>query len=207
MSSVETRSALMAAAVRLSSSSGPRALTARGIATEAGVNQALVFYHFDGVEGLLRDAYEEATDRMVGEFATELEGASSFEELYAVGVRLSERGRTDGSASLLAQVIAAAHTDPAMAEALAAPLRRWHAAVADAVRRILAERGMDQGVDVEATSGALAAATIGMITLDAAPGAPLGQTLDAVRGLPGLVDRALRLVPAALARRILRGRE
>lgn len=206
MSSAETRAALVRATIALSTRVGNRGLTARAIATEAQVNQALIFYHFQGVPGLLREAYEDATRAMVAEHARDLSSVTSLDDLYAVGARLAERSRTDGSATLLTQVIADAHTDPEMAAVLGSTLMLWQEAVEDALRRLLSARGLERAVDVPATTRALAAATIGMIVLDAVPGQPLGDTLGSVRGLPGLVDRVLRRVPAPVARRVLRAR-
>src|SRR5438093_1369574 len=49
----ETRAALVAAALETLKTEGFRGTTARAIAGRAGVNQALVFYHFGGVDELL----------------------------------------------------------------------------------------------------------------------------------------------------------
>ncbi|GAB2773696.1 TetR family transcriptional regulator [Nocardioides salsibiostraticola] len=203
MSAEETRAALRKAAVRLVGREGLRGATARAIATEADVNQALVFYHFDGVDGLLREAFDEGTRAMLDTYAAALAGATSIADLHAVGLSMSQAARVDGSAALLAQVIAAAHTDPEQARLLGRSLRLWHAAVGDAVRRLLAERGVVREIDVEATTAALSAATIGMIILDTLDPAPLGQTLPSVGRLAQLSDRVLRLVPAPLLRRVL----
>lgn len=203
MSAEQTRAALRDAAVRLVGREGLRAATARGIATEAGVNQALVFYHFDGVDGLLREAFDHGTRAMIATHAAALEQATSLADLHAVGVEMAEASRADGSAALLAQVVAAAHTDPEQARLLGHSLRLWRDAVGDAVRRLLAERGIDRDVDVEATTSALAAAVIGMITLDTLDPPPLGRTLPSVGRLAQLTDRVLRLVPAPLLRRVL----
>jgi AcrR family transcriptional regulator len=202
MSSQETRAALMDAAVRLTATSGTKALTARGIAGEAGVNQALVYYHFQGIEGLLKEAYERATLAMIEEFSADLDGVNTFEGLYAVGAKLAERAAEDGSASLLSSVIAAAHTDEQMADMLRASMDHWRAAISATVRRILDARGLAGAVDIDAMTSSLAASTIGMVTIGAVPSQPLGDPLIAVQGLPGLLDRILRLVPAPLARRI-----
>lgn len=202
MSAEETRNALMDAAVHLTATQGARGLTVRAIAGEAGVNQALVHYHFKGVEPLLREAYERATLAMLSGYVGELAAAQTFDDLYRVGVTLGERAREDGSAAMLSHVIAAAHTDPAMADVMGRCLTHWTDAVADSVRRILATRGLADVVEVDAITQSLAAATIGMVTIGTLPDAPLGNPLDAVRGLPTLLDRTLRFVPAPLARRI-----
>lgn len=206
MSTEATRVALMDAAVRVTATVGTKGLTARGIAAEAGVNQALVFYHFEGVEGLLQAAYQRATAAMVAGFAEDLAAATTFEELYGVGARLAAGAAQDGSAALLSHVISAAHTDDQMAAMLRDALSLWRAAVSDSVLRILSARGLDGAMDVAALSDSLAASTIGMVTLGAVPGQPLGNPLEAVRGLPPVLDRVLRLVPRPLVRRIFTAR-
>lgn len=205
MSSEETKVALMEAAVRLTSRVGTKGLTARGIAGEAGVNQALVYYHFDGVDGLVHDAYERATLAMIATYTHDLESVSSFDELYRVGAKLATKAREDGSAALLSHVIAAAHNDEAMAAMLKSNMTRWNAAVATSIRSILAQRGLAGAIDSDALTASLVASTIGMLTMGSVPGQPLGDPIDSVRGLPPLLDRAMKLVPAPIARRIFGG--
>ncbi|HMM93581.1 helix-turn-helix domain-containing protein [Phycicoccus sp.] len=202
--STTTRQDLMDAAVRLTARAGARGLTARAIGAEAGVNQALIFYHFEGVEGLLRAAYAAATRAMVDDYAAELAAATTFTDLYAVGSRLGERSRADGSAALLVHVMAASHHDPEMAAALADSLGTWREVVTEAVRRVVRTHGLDGAVDADGLAGALAASTIGMVTVDALPGAPLGPTLRAVEPVPRIVDAIAARFPRALARRIAR---
>lgn len=202
MSAEDTRVALMDAAVHLTATQGTRGLTVRAIAGEAGVNQALVHYHFKGVEPLLREAYERATAAMMADYAADLASALTFDDLYRVGAQMAARAREDGSAAVLSAIVAAAHTDPAMAEVLARNLASWHTAVGESVARVLASRGLSDVVEVETLTGSLAAATIGMVTIGSVPGQPLGDPMQALGGLPAMLDRTLRFVPSALARRI-----
>lgn len=202
MSTAETRAKLMEAAVSLTAREGVRAATARSVAAEAGVNQALVFYHFDGLEGLLREAYAEATGAMVAGIVEELDRATTFADLHEVGTRLAARSQEDGSAALLAHAISAAHTDEAMARMLASMLQLWESSLTGTVHRVLQHHGLEDAVDVGSLSRAIAASSIGMITLDAVPGRPLGSTLPSLAGIARLVDRASRLVPAPLVRRL-----
>lgn len=202
MSAEDTRVALMDAAVRLTATQGTRALTVRAIAGEADVNQALIHYHFKGVEPLLREAYERATAAMMAEYASALASVTTFDDLYRVGAQMAERSREDGSAAVLSAIVAAAHTDPAMADVLARNLEKWNAAVSESVARVLNARGLGDVVEVETLTSSLAAATIGMVTIGSVPGQPLGDPMQALGGLPSMLDRTLRFVPAALARRI-----
>lgn len=205
MSSEETKVALMEAAVRLTATVGTKGLTARGIAGEAGVNQALVYYHFEGVDGLVHDAYERATLSMIASYTHDLGSVTTFEELYRVGATMAEAARDDGSAALLSHVVAAAFNDEAMARMLHENMARWHDAVAASIRHILALRGLAGAVDSDALTASLTASTIGMMTMGSVPGQPLGDPIASVRGLPPLLDRAMKLMPAPIARRIFGG--
>lgn len=192
----------MDAAVRLTSTAGARGLTARAIGGEAGINPALIFYHFDTVENLLRLAYARATEAMVQEYGDALGSARTFADLYAVGDRLGASSRADGSAALLTHVMAASHHDDQMAAALADSLGSWREVVTAAMHRVARHHGLDGVLDVDALAGALAASTIGMVTVDALPGAPLGSTMRAIEPLPRVVDALASRFPRALARRI-----
>lgn len=204
MSSEQTRQALVDATVRVVGRQGMRAATARGIAGEAGVNQALVYYHFDGVPGLIRHAFDTATRAMIADYTAGLERCQTFGELHAVGVELSDRAVADGSASLLSQVIATAHVEPQTSELLNHSMQLWHESVSAALARVLDRQGLLASVDLAATTDTLVSATIGMITLGGVPGRPLGDPVRNLVGLASLLDTALRLVPAPLTRRILK---
>ena len=204
--SAATREHLMDAAVRLTARTGARGLTARAIGAEAEVNQALIFYHFESVEGLLRAAYARATRAMVADYADALGSASTFADLFAVGERLGRSSREDGSAVLLTHVMAASHHDAQMAASLADALGVWREIVTAAVERVVRHHGLDGALDPEPLAGALAASTIGMVTVDALPGAPLGATMAAVAPLPRAVDVLAARFPRALVRRLARSR-
>lgn len=205
MSSEETRVALMEAAVRLTARAGTKALTARGIAGEAGVNQALVHHHFDGVDGLVNAAYERATLAMIDDYTADLESVNTFEELYGVGARMARDARENGSAALLSHVVAAAYTDEAMARMVRDNMVKWNDAVSSSIRHILTTRGLQGALDIDALTASLTASTVGMMTMGSVPGQPLGDPITAVRGLPPMLDRAMRVVPAPIARLIFGG--
>lgn len=204
MSSQATKQALMDAAVRLTASQGMKALTARGIASEAGVNQALVYYHFDGVPGLLRTAYDHATRAMIAGHVDRLARSTTFTQLHQAGVEIADQARADGSAALLSQVIASAHVEPATADLLTGSMALWHTSVADALGNVLDRHGLRSQVDLPRTTDTLVAATVGMIALGGLPSQPFGDPMRNVGHLAGLLDTALKLVPSAITRRILK---
>lgn len=194
----------MDACITLLAQEGSGALSVRRVATEADANVALVSYHFGGMKGLVRQAYSRATRQLIDRYVAELDAAQSIEDLYAVGLRLSEESKDDGSAAVLASALAAAFHDAEHAAAIAESLGMWRDAVRSAVERVFAEKGLADAVDVEAVAGAVSASMIGMVTMDALEPRPFGQTLGALGPFVRLVDRTIRLVPGPIARRILR---
>ena len=65
-----TRARLVEAALQSLQEEGFAGTTARSIAARAGVNQALVFYHFGGVDGLLLAALDASATERLGRYET-----------------------------------------------------------------------------------------------------------------------------------------
>src|ERR1039457_1757513 len=86
-----TRQALIEAAVEVLKSRGFNGASARAIATEAGVNQALVFYHFGTVAELLLAALDEVSARRLRRYTTELADVTNSLSLIALADRKSTR--------------------------------------------------------------------------------------------------------------------
>lgn len=193
----------MDATITVIAEEGISAVTVRRIAATAGVNQALVSYHFDGLTGLLRAAYQRSTSKLVAEWETHFAQVQSFTELHRVGLDLAEQAKKDGSAAVLAQVIAAGFHDPHQAEAIGDALQLWRSATEAAILRVLAEHRFEDVVDPQQLAESVTAAVIGMLLLDCIEPAPLGNTLSTLAPMLKLVDRAARLIPAPLARRIM----
>src|SRR5256885_3396640 len=83
-----TREALVDAAFATLREEGFAGTTARAIATRADVNQALVFYHFGGVDNLLLAALDRsAGDRLV-RYTAAMTGATTTAERIAAAKRL-----------------------------------------------------------------------------------------------------------------------
>ena len=86
-----TRQALIEAAVEVLKSRGFNGASARAIATEAGVNQALVFYHFGTVAELLLAALDEVSARRLRRYTTELADVTNPVSLIALPTKAVRR--------------------------------------------------------------------------------------------------------------------
>src|ERR1019366_4970 len=72
-----TRQQLIDAAIETLKDHGYAGASARVIANRAGVNQGLIFYHFDSVTGLLLAALDSVSDMRQARYSSAVDGACS----------------------------------------------------------------------------------------------------------------------------------
>ena len=83
MAASDTRERLLAATIDLLGGPGLTAVSARSVANAAGVNQALVFYHFSTVAALVREATRVSTQRGVDHYRPGIAAAALAHAQYA----------------------------------------------------------------------------------------------------------------------------
>jgi AcrR family transcriptional regulator len=198
----DTRRRLLDGALTTIRTHGVAGASARSIAAAAGVNQALIFYHFGSVDGLVAEACRSASAVRVAQFRDRLTGVRSFGELLATGRELHAEERALGNVRVLAQVLAGAQGDDQLAGTAAASLRLWTAELAPVLDRLLADSPLRDLVDVPALTTAVAAAFIGLELFEAVDPAGATAALDTLGRLAVLVDAVDELDP--VARRMLR---
>ncbi|MFC0681740.1 TetR/AcrR family transcriptional regulator [Lysobacter korlensis] len=155
-----TRDRLLGAAVQLIGEVGWHSVSTRLVADRAGVNQALVHYHFRSVSGLLIAATTATADTMLTRVADELAGQPSVDA--GVALMLDEIARytaDDPEALLLLEALLASTRLPALREQLAGTVRGFRASVAAWLQRI----GAGSAADAEVAAAALGAALDGIV--------------------------------------------
>jgi AcrR family transcriptional regulator len=200
----DTRQRLIDGTIETVRTHGLVGTSARTIAATAGVNQALVFYHFGSVNDLLKAACLTATQASVTRFAEQLDGVTDLRQLLALGrtVHAEERGR--GNVMVLAQMLAGAQTDPDVAETTATALRLWIAPIEGALTRLLAGSPVAELLDTAGLARAVSAGFIGLELYEGVAPDEAGAALDALDRLAVLVEVVDDLGP--VARRALRGK-
>src|SRR5258706_14335822 len=111
----QTRAALVSAALETVKAEGFARTTARAIAQRAGVNQALVFYHYGGVNDLLLAALESSSQERLAAYREALAEVTSLEEASARAAELYREDVAGGPVTVLAELVGAslAHPRPA----------------------------------------------------------------------------------------------
>lgn len=119
------RAAILEAAGRVLGRDGAVEFSTRAVATEAGVNQSLIHYHFQTKENLmlavLADMDARLLERQAGMYASDM----SFADKWARAVAFYKDDLASGYVRLLMELWAIGFANPAVREAVRARIRRW----------------------------------------------------------------------------------
>lgn len=197
-----TRDKLLEAAALALAEDGVAGVSARTLAARADVNQALVFYHFGSVSGLLDAAVRRSVDVAVESYHERFAEVSSLAELLSVGRDLHAAEMRAGNVQQMAQVMAGAMRDETLARAGRYAMDRWTAEVEAVLTRVLKPTPLHGLVDPRGLGRAVAAGFIGLelyegVDPDAAADAmdaleAIGALVSALEGLPPMAVRAVR---------------
>jgi AcrR family transcriptional regulator len=195
--SLETKTKLLEGALRVLTEQGIAKISARTVATAAGVNQALVFYHFGSVDELLAAACRYGAEQAVSRYRARLAEVTSLSELLTVGRQMHEEERDGGHVALLGQLLAGAQTHPALGPATAAGLDLWIAEIEKVLTRVLAGTPFGEFTDPAGLARAVAASFVGIELYEGVDDAGAHAALDALEQLGALVAALEELGPVA----------
>ncbi|MFE0424753.1 TetR/AcrR family transcriptional regulator [Streptomyces sp. NPDC058953] len=181
--SQETRLKLLEGALRTLTEHGIAKASARNIAAAAGVNQALVFYHFGSVDDLLAEACRHGARERVERYRPRLESVGSLAELLAFGREMHREERENGSVTALAQLLAGAQTQPRLGPATTAGLELWIAEIEKVLVRVLRDTPLGEFTDPPGLARAVSAAFIGLELYEGVDPDGAGRALDALERL------------------------
>jgi AcrR family transcriptional regulator len=201
---VTTREKLLRATQEALVEDGIAHLSARTVASRAGVNQALVFYHFGSVSELAEAAARALSDESVGYYRERFVEVDSLTALLALGQEIHERERITGNVSVMAQLMAGAQRDEVLARAARYALELWCAEVEIVVRRVLAPSPLADVVEPVGLARAISAAFVGLELYEGVDADGAGSALATLERLGVLVEVLDDLGP--VARRAVRAR-
>lgn len=202
--SAETKQKLLEGALRTLTEQGIAKTSARTIAAAAGVNQALVFYHFGSVDELLAAACRHGSEQRVSRYRERLDAVSSLSELLEFGREMHEEERAAGHVAVLGQLLAGAQTQPRLAPATAAGLALWIEEIEKVLIRVFSATPLGEFADPSGLARAVAASFVGIELYEGVDADGAGRALDALEQLSLLVTAVEELGP--LAQRAMRHR-
>ena len=206
-SGADTRDRLIAGAIETLRRHGIAGTSARTIAAATDTNQALIFYHFGGMEELLVEACRQATQRRVEAYRDRFATVGSLRELLTVGQEIHTAEKAEGNVAVLAQLLAAGQTDPALGKATADALNLWVAEIETVLTRLLADSPLAPVIEPASLSRAVSAAFIGLELyegVDAVGGSTALQALDQLGRLVELIEDLGPLTRRAVRSRVRR---
>jgi AcrR family transcriptional regulator len=181
---VDTRTRILDAALAALRADGIAGVSARSIARHGGFNQALIFYHFGSVEGLLVAVARSESERRSALYAEALREVTSLSELVAVARRLHDEEFQAGTVAALTQMLAGAVGSEDLSRGIREALDPWTSLVRETIARLLGDTPYAELLPAADLTAAVAALFLGIELLagidpDAA-GDSLFGTMEAV---------------------------
>jgi AcrR family transcriptional regulator len=171
--------------------------SARAVAAAAGVNQALVFYHFGRLDALLTAACLDATQARVEVYRAAFAKVKSLRQLLALGRRLHEEERAAGNVAILAQLLAGVQTEPSLAGPVKEALDLWVVEIETVVSRLMGQTPLGDLVDPAGLARAISAAFVGLELYEGVDRAGANAALDTLDRLGTLLEVVESLGPVA----------
>ncbi|GAA0330078.1 TetR/AcrR family transcriptional regulator [Streptomyces blastmyceticus] len=133
----DTKERLIDAAGTVLRTQGYGRSSARTIAKEAGVNSALVFYHFGGVDPLLFAALDRSSAERMAVLSDAVTGCRTLEDLVEAGTRVYRHDIDAGHLTLFSELVAAAVAKPELRDEIKVRAEPWIAFVEETLERVI----------------------------------------------------------------------
>jgi AcrR family transcriptional regulator len=120
-----TRQQILEAAFETLREEGFSAATSRAVARRGGFNQALVFYYFGSMDGLLLAALDSTKEQRLTAYRETLAAATTIEDVLAAITRLFEEDLESGHITVVSQMIAGSVGRPELAPQMLSRMEPW----------------------------------------------------------------------------------
>lgn len=145
----DTKARILEATFRQLATQGYAALRMRDIAAQAGVNVALINYHFGSKEQLVLDVLDAANEKLLERQSTMYRGPQGFAEKWAEARRFYESDLASGFVRVQAELMAAAYSNPWLRDRVAPRILAWGNLIYAGVREAFDELAA-QGIKLPA---------------------------------------------------------
>lgn len=189
-----TKDRIIRAALDCLRNEGIVGVSARAIARTGDFNQALIFYHFGSVDGLLVAAALVESRERANRYADQLAEVSTLPELVAVARTLHEVEVMSGNTAMLVQLMAGAARSDELRVGVAQGFTPWMEMVEAAVTRVVAGTAFADLVPVSDLSYVIASLFLGMDLITG-----LEPDVDRTTSLFETMERLGRLVDALMS--------
>lgn len=193
----DARSRIVTAALEVLRDDGIAGVSARAIARRGDFNQAMIFYYFGSVEGLLIAVARSESERRSALYAERLRQVTSLAELVAVARHLHDEEFASGNVAALTQMLAGAVRSEELAHGIWDALEPWTRLVGDTIERLLAGAPYAETLPREDLTSAVTALFLGIeLFTGLVPNRGQASLFATMESAAGLVDSLLRSAPS-----------
>jgi AcrR family transcriptional regulator len=186
----ETRVKIIEAARQVLRDQGITEASARNIARQGDFNQALIFYHFGSIEGLLIAVAEDEGRLRATLYAEQFQRITKLAELVRIARDVHSHEMDTGGPTVLSQLLAGALSSEPIAQGMVQAMQPWMDLVNSAMGQTVASTPFVSMLPSEDLAFAVASLFIGMELLSSLdPTAKQAERLfDMFGNLAGLAD-------------------
>jgi AcrR family transcriptional regulator len=158
----ETKDRIVDAAVETLKKDGFAGASARTIAQRGRFNQALIFYHFGTIDGLLLAALDRTSEERMRAYREAIEGATSVAELAAVAARVFREDLRSGHIKVMAELIAGTSSHPGLGLEISRRVEPWIELTREVGQRISRGTGLEEVLPPEDIAFAVVSLFLGI---------------------------------------------
>lgn len=187
----ETKARILEAAYQRLAREGYAALSVREIARDAGVNFALIHYHFESKDKLVIAVLDEANRRLLDRQQRMYAASGGFADKWAQARRFYENDLASGFVRVLMELYAASMSNERLREEFRPRIEAWHEVIQAVVRDAVAHYKLDLAIPPEVIACWISNFWMGMelaALTGTGPSALHTQALDAVEALLRRLD-------------------
>ena len=159
---LNTREAILEATFQSVASDGYAQLNIREIAREAGVNHALINYHFRNKQQLVLEVLDQANRRLLARQQEMYAHTDSVSGKWRKACEFYEEDVRSGFIKLMMELMAASFSDPVLRAGYLPRFLAWRRVVDAAAQDAIAEHSLDLPISAQALSTMIGCFWIGM---------------------------------------------
>jgi AcrR family transcriptional regulator len=158
----ETKDRIVDAAAETLKKDGFAGASARAIAQRGRFNQALIFYHFGTIDGLLLAALDRTSEERMRAYREAIEGATSLAELAAVAARVFREDLRSGHIKVMAELIAGTSSHPGLGPEISRRVEPWIELTREVAQRVCRGTGLEEVLPPEDIAFAVVSLFLGI---------------------------------------------
>jgi len=132
-----TKQRIVQAALETLKAEGYAGSSAREIARRGGFNQALIFYHFGTVNGLLLAALDHTSEVRMARYTAAMEEARSVEDMLDLATRIYREDLEAGHMTVVSELMAGSMAHPELKEEIIRRMDPWIDFAEKTIREVL----------------------------------------------------------------------